>query len=76
MLEEAVAHIGTEGWVAERYFLSHPDAEICAIAVALASDRFQLSRLNERDIRRDDERLHELVPHLLLEYKLSIVNCP
>lgn len=74
MLEEAVAHIGTEGWVAERYFLSHPDAEICAIAVELASDRFQLSRLNERDIRRDDERLHELVPHLLLEYKLSILK--
>lgn len=74
MLEEAVAHIGTEGWVAERYFLSHPDAEICVIAVELASDRFQLSRLNERDIRRDDERLHELVPHLLLEYKLSILK--
>ena len=74
MLEEAVAHIGTEGWVAERYFLSHPDAEICAIAVELASDRFQLSRSNERDIRKDDDRLHELVPHVLLEYKLSILK--
>lgn len=74
MLCEAVSHIGTEGWTAERHFLSHPDAEISAAAVELASDRFQLSRSNERDIRKDDDRLHELIPHLLMEYKLSILK--
>lgn len=74
ILCEAVSNIGTEGWTAERHFLSHPDAEISAVAVELASDRFQLSRSNERDIRKDDDRLHELVPHVLLEYKLSILK--
>jgi DNA primase len=69
-----VSNIGTEGWTAERHFLSHPDAEISAVAVELAADRFQLSRSNERDIRKDDDRLHELVPHVLLEYKLSILK--
>ena len=74
ILCEAVSNIGTEGWTSERYFLSHPDAEISAAAVELASDRFQLSRSNERDIRKDDDRLYELVPHVLLEYKLSILK--
>ena len=74
MLYDAMTHVGTQGWSAERHFLSHPDAEISAVAVELASDRFQLSRSNERDIRKDDKRLDELVPHLLLEYKLSILK--
>lgn len=74
MLYDAMTHVGTQGWSAERHFLSHPDAEISAVAVELASDRFQLSRSNERDIRKDDNRLDELVPHLLLEYKLSILK--
>jgi DNA primase len=74
ILCEAVSHIGTDGWTAERYFLSHPDAKVSAVAVELAADRFQLSRSNERDIRKDDDRLHELVQHLLMEYKLSILK--
>lgn len=74
ILCEAVSHVGTESWAAERYFLSHPDAEVSAVAVELAADRFQLSRSNERDIRKDDDRLHELVPYVLLEYKLSILK--
>jgi DNA primase len=74
ILCEAVSNISNEGWTAERYFLSHPDTEVSAVAVELAADRFQLSRSNERDIRKDDDRLHELIPHLLMEYKLSILK--
>ena len=74
ILCEAVSYIGVENWKAERHFLSHPDAEISAVAVELVSDRFQLSRSNERDIRKDEDRLHDIVPHLLMEYKLSILK--
>ena len=74
MLTEAVERIGTEGFTASRFFVSHPDPEVSAFAVELVSDRFCLSRSNERDIVSDESRLHELVPHLMMEYKLSILK--
>lgn len=74
MLDEAMQRIGEEGFTAERFFVSHPDPEISSVAVELVSDRFQLSRFHEQNITTDDSRLSELVPHLMLEYKLSILK--
>jgi DNA primase len=74
MVEEAVACVGMDRFVAERHFLHHPDSEISSMAASLVSDRFTLSRSNERDMTKDVDRLTELVPHLLLEYKLGILK--
>ena len=74
MLDESFRRIGDEGFVAERFFIQHPDPEISRTAVEMASDRFQLSRSNDRDIVSDEHRLHELVPHLVLEYKLDVLK--
>ena len=42
----------------------------------MANDRYQLSNLYYRTqtIITDEERLHELVPRLLLEFKISILK--
>ena len=76
MLKEAEMHIHDENFTAEHYFIAHPVPEISKAAVDLASDRYQLSKYHSKGqkIITDEERLHELVPRLLLDFKLSIVD--
>ena len=76
ILKEAENHLHDEGFVSERYFLTHPDPEISKQAAELASDRYQLSKYHSKGqaIITDEERLYELVPRLLIDFKLSIVE--
>ena len=76
MLDEVLARIHTEGFVASRYFFSHPDPQVARLAADLSSERYQLSKYHSRSqkIVSDDERLCELVPHLLTDLKLAIVE--
>ena len=74
ILEEAEAHLDSEGFLAERYFLSHPDAQIARMAADMLNERYQLSKSNEEAQTKDDDRLHELIPHLLIDFKLSILE--
>lgn len=74
MLLEVMERVNNEGFTAERYFLTHPDPKISALAASLIADRFQLSRSNERDIVKDEYRLKDIVPHLLLEFKLRVLK--
>ena len=76
VLKEAEAHLGETGFVAEHFFLSHPDPSISLLAAEMVSDRYQLSKYHSKaqKIVTDEERLHELVPRLLVDFKLSIVE--
>ena len=76
MLAEAVEHLGKEGFVAERYFLAHPDPAISALSTELISDRYQLSKYHYKNqkIVTDEERLYELVPTLMINFKYAIVS--
>ena len=74
MLLEVMERVNNDGFTAERYFLTHPDPKISALAASLIADRFQLSRSNERDIIKDEHRLKDIVPHLLLEFKLRVLK--
>ena len=76
MLDEVLARIHTEGFVASRYFFSHPDPQVARLAADLSSERYQLSKYHSRSqkIVSDEERLCELVPHLLTDLKLAIVE--
>lgn len=74
MLLEVMERVNNDGFTAERYFLTHPDPKISALAASLIADRFQLSRSNERDIVKDEHRLKDIVPHLLLEFKLRVLK--
>lgn len=76
VLQECKAHLNDPNFNPERYFIAHPDPAVSKLAVDLVSDRYQLSKYHSKGqkIVSDEERLYELVPRLLLDFKLSIVE--
>lgn len=76
ILTEAVAHLHDEGFIAERYFVAHPDPNISRLCTELISDRYQLSKYHSKGqkIVTDEERLVELVPNLMINFKYAIVS--
>ncbi len=76
MTEGAIAHLGEPSFVASRFFFSHQDPQISRWAAELSSDRYQLSKYHSRTqkIVKDEDRLYDLVPHLLMDYKLAVVD--
>ena len=76
ILQEAIDHIHEKGFSSERYFLNHPDNHISMLAFELSGDKYQLSKYHSKHqkIASDEERLTELVPHLISDFKLAIVD--
>lgn len=76
ILQEAAEHIHEEGFTTERYFLNHPDSAVSMLAFELTSDKYPLSKYHYKTqkIASDEERLMELVPHLISDFKLAIVE--
>ena len=74
ILTEASAHLHDKGFTAERYFLAHPDTVISKLSVELISNRYQLRKSQQEQMVTDEERLHELVPFLMINFKCAIVN--
>ena len=76
VLQECETHLDDPNFNPERYFIAHPDPAVSKLAVDLVSDRYQLSKYHSKGqkIVSDEERLYELVPRLLLDFKLSIVE--
>jgi len=69
MAAELLQHLHDAGFVASRYFLRHDDSRISALATDLIGERYELSRLF-----KGDATLQEVVPHLINDYKLAIVE--
>ena len=76
ILSESVERIHNEGFIAERYFLAHPDTTISKLSVELISNRYHLSKYHSKSQRivTDEERLFELVPTLMINFKYAIVS--
>ncbi|NDV66361.1 DNA primase [Bacteroides sp. 224] len=76
IFNEAVNQIQKEGFIAERYFTSYPDPEIAKFSTELASERYQLSNIHSKTqkILSEEERLLEIVPMLLINYKGAIIR--
>ncbi len=76
ILQETLDHLHEEAFSAERYFLNHPDNAISMLAFELCDDKYQLSKYHSKHqkIARDEERLAELIPHLISDLKLAIVD--
>lgn len=74
ILAEAEAHLHDPNFTAERYFLAHPDPTVSRLAAEMINDRYQLSKSNSQAMIKDEERLHELVPHQLIDFKFAILN--
>ena len=76
ILAEAIEHESDNGFVAQRFFIANPDPTISKVAAELASDRYQLSKFHSKTqlIVADEERLLELVPMLMINFKNAIVS--
>lgn len=76
ILSEAAQHLHDAGFRAERYFLAHPSQEISKLSVDLINVRYQLSKYHSKTqkIVADEERLYELVPMLMINFKYAIVT--
>ncbi len=76
ILQESIDHLHEESFSAERYFLNHPDSSISRLAFELSDDQHQLSKYHSKHqkIASEEERLAELIPHLISDFKLAIVD--
>lgn len=76
ILTEAGVHIHETNFASERYFLAHPSSEVSKLAAELASDRYQLSKYHSKGqhIIADEERLYELVPRIMIDFKSTIIR--
>lgn len=59
-----------------RYFLTHPNPNISKLAADLVSEKYQLSKYHSKGqtLQTDLDRLDELVPTLLLNYKNALIS--
>lgn len=74
VLSEAVEHVNDEAWVAIDYFMSHPDAGISKLASDVGQDNFELSKFQRQQYVEEKDRLDEVVPRILHDYKHSIIK--
>ena len=76
VLRELQQHLGEEGFVAERHFVNHANPELSRLAVDLIEEKYQLSKYHSKTqtVVREVDRLSELVSHLMVDYKHSLVE--
>lgn len=76
ILDHAMEHVHDEGFVAEKYFLNHPNPQLSQTAFQLCTDKEELSKYHNRtgQVVSDSSRLLELTTHVLADMKLSIVR--
>lgn len=76
ILDEALEHFREEGFRCDRYFENHPDIAVANLANELGHDPETLSKIHSKGItvKPEEERLVELLPHLMTDYKLAIVE--
>lgn len=63
MLDEAAEKCKTEGFIASRYFLAHPDPNVSRLAANLISEKYQLSKYHSkyRELEQEQDKLDLLV---------------
>ncbi len=76
VLEEAMAEVSNPDFQAQNYFINHPDSELSRLAAEVAEDKYQLSRYHfkQQKVVKDEERLAELAPRLVNDYKYFVVR--
>ena len=74
VVRELQQHIGEPEFIAERHFITHANPELSRLAVDLIEEKYQLSKSNQKALVSEDCRLVELMTHLMVEYKHSLVE--
>jgi len=75
MLEEFKGNSKQDGFVAERFFLYHPNSEISMITADLISEKYTLSRIHSKikKVEDDADRFIDLIPRVVFEFKNSLI---
>jgi len=76
MLNEALENINQADFKAEHYFLNHPNPVISQQAVDFVNEKYPLSKVHSKfqKIEEESEKLIELVPYEVLNYKDAILK--
>ena len=78
LLELSMQHIQEPDFVAERFFINHPEPQISSLAFDLSTDREELSNFYKKNdtnnLQEQYNLLMELVTHLLTDLKLGIIK--
>lgn len=71
MMDEAANRCHTQGFIANRYFLAHPDPNVSRLAANLISEKYQLSKYHTkyRDLEQEENKLDQLVLRELYAFK-------
>jgi len=75
VLNEYKAQLKLQDFDPKRYFLHHFDNEVSMLTADLLSEKYQLSKIHSKlkKVESDSERLVEIVPRIVFEYKNSIL---
>ncbi|MDR1258982.1 MAG: DNA primase [Tannerellaceae bacterium] len=76
VLDEAAGHCGEEGFVASKYFLYHPQANVSRLATDLISDKYQLSKYHTKyhEIKQEEDMLMQFAARDLLGFKDACIR--
>ena len=76
VLKELKQRVGEVGFIAERYFVNHANPAMSRLAADLIEEKYQLSKYHSKTqtVVNDADRLNELMYHLMIDYKHSLVE--
>lgn len=74
ILDEAREHARDENFSARKYFLYHPDSRISQIAAKAEDEKYCLGGSRSVTDESTDERIAEVIPQLIVDYKLACVE--
>ena len=76
VLQELRQHIGEPGFTSERHFIAHANPILSRLAVDLIEEKYQLSKYHSKTqtVLSDAERLADLMPHLMVDYKHALID--
>ena len=71
MMDEAADRCQSEGFIANRYFLAHPDPNVSRLAANLISEKYQLSKYHTkyRELEQEEDKLDQLIIRELYAFK-------
>ncbi len=76
MLAESQENQKTSSFKAERFFAYHPNPEFSKVASDILTEPYQLSKMHhkQKKVETEEERLLELVPHVVLDFKFKLIS--
>lgn len=74
VLQESLSHCAEKEWSPLSYFSAHPDEAISRLAAEVGQDDFVLSISQRKQYVEDKDKLDEIVPRIIQDYKHSIIR--